>query len=485
MEVTSTPSPTRLDNCDAALLAAFAMVVAIGTWQRCLLVNDGAVFLTAGWLGNVWDLSLSQNPPRAVSLLAMFGPAWLLRGALGLSAEAYVVVAHLLYFTVPLLLWAAIRAVEPHPAFARLYLCLAMALVFFPSEVIVAIGLWLVWAAILVKPGRSRAFAVLATAGFAVPIAFTHPVTAAMSLLYLLAGGLLAATGRPFPRHALIGAAIMTVLLLGAFFLTDAWRSGGNPTGDAWLAAARYDYVDPVWMIATIGAYPLLALLWLLMLAPSLGVAIPHQRLPPILVLVIGALGLWFAANGSGLLTWIFARQTGPYVLALSLALAITSPPAQWLAEARRPIMLFACLMAVAALSYGFDLALFGRAVEARLATLTQRADAPPALLDSREPDTSPWGTQPAPRLALRGYFKWMAADHYVRDLVVPDYGGNRMTFAFYSYFRSGRRVVFYRPLDREWVPFVCAPVARALADTRDDIDRRFLRFLSEGYCVH
>jgi hypothetical protein len=484
MDITPTLPPTRLDSCDAALLLAFAVVTAIGTWQCCLLVNDGAVFLAAGWLGNVWDLSLSQNPPRAVSLLAMFGPAWALRSALDLSAETYVVVAHLLYFAVPLLLWLAIRGVEPHPAFARLYLCLAMALVFFPSEVIVAMGLWLIWAAIVARPGRSLAFAVLATVGFAAPISFTHALTALLSLLYLLAGGLLAATGRPFPRHALVAAAIMTVLLLGAFFLADAWQAGGNPTGNAWLEKSRYTYLDLGEMLATVILYPVLIALWLLLLAPGFGAAVAHRRLSSILVLAIGALGLWFAANGVDVVTWIFARRTGPYVLVVSLVLALALPAAQWLAAARRPFMLFAGVMAMASLSYGLDLALFDRAVEARLAPLVERAETPPAFADIAGPGTMPWQSRPVPRPLLRGYFKWMAVDDYVRDLVIPDYGGERMTIAFYSYFRSNRRAVLYRTLDNEWVPFECAPVVRALADARDDIDRRFLRFLSEQYCV-
>ena len=73
-----------------------------------------------------------------------------------------------------------------------------------------------------------------------------------------------------------------------------------------------------------------------------------------------------------------------------------------------------------------------------------------------------------------------------MRDVVVPDYGGGRMTFAFYTFFRSARRVVLFRPLDwrGEWIPSECAPVERALGAARDDIDRRMLRFLRERYCV-
>ncbi len=85
-----------------------------------------------------------------------------------------------------------------------------------------------------------------------------------------------------------------------------------------------------------------------------------------------------------------------------------------------------------------------------------------------------------------RGYFKWLAGDNYVRDVVVPDYGGQRMTFAFYTFFQSGRRVVMFRPLARrgEWVPFECAPIDRALARPHDAIDARMLSFVRERYCV-
>ena len=55
----------RLDLSDAALLAAFVLIAVLGTLQKCLLVNDGAVYLAAAWLGNAWDLFYSQNTGRA------------------------------------------------------------------------------------------------------------------------------------------------------------------------------------------------------------------------------------------------------------------------------------------------------------------------------------------------------------------------------------------------------------------------------------
>jgi hypothetical protein len=44
------------------------------------------------------------------------------------------VVAHAFYFAVPLAFWGLIPAVEPHPAFARLYLAMSMALVYSPAS---------------------------------------------------------------------------------------------------------------------------------------------------------------------------------------------------------------------------------------------------------------------------------------------------------------------------------------------------------------
>jgi hypothetical protein len=60
------------------------------------------------------------------------------------------------------------------------------------------------------------------------------------------------------------------------------------------------------------------------------------------------------------------------------------------------------------------------------------------------------------------------------------------MTFALYSFFRSDRRAVLYKPLDkkREWVPFMCTAVDDALKRPHDDIDIRMLRFIRERYCV-
>src|SRR5207253_1300674 len=114
-----------LDRCDVALFAALVLAAALGTWTNCLLVNDGAVFLSAGWLGNTWDLYFRQDADRAISMFFTYGPAVAARWAFGLSFPTYMALAHILYFAVPLVLWLVLRAIEPQRLFSRLYLAMA------------------------------------------------------------------------------------------------------------------------------------------------------------------------------------------------------------------------------------------------------------------------------------------------------------------------------------------------------------------------
>jgi len=48
-----------MDRSDKALLAAFLLAAGLGTWTRCLMHDDGAVILSSGWLGSLWDLYVS------------------------------------------------------------------------------------------------------------------------------------------------------------------------------------------------------------------------------------------------------------------------------------------------------------------------------------------------------------------------------------------------------------------------------------------
>ena len=473
-------STRRLDSPDAALLAAFVLMAVLGTWQKCLLVNDGAVYLAAAWLGNAWDLFFSQNTGRAVSTLLQFGLAWAVRPLFGGDALAFIVAAHALYFAVPLVLWLIVRAVEPQRMFSRLYLATVLVLIQFTSEMVQGIGLWMVWLAFIANPARSFAAKVVASAVMAPILALTHPGIALLSLAFGVCGGALMLLRRAFSRDLAVAALAMGAFLIAVYLATAGMWAPTNPTIAAQHTGAKFDYLDPLWMAATLGLFPLLAALWLLMLAPGLEGTAARWRLSRTAVLAVGVIGLWFAVNGTNILTWIFARQTAPYVLALALALALASSPAAWLAAARRPLALFAILMAVASVSYAVDLALFSRAAEARLGPLQANDPTPPRFVEI------PRTPLPAVGTAIRGTFKWAGGEDYVRDVVVPDYGGQRMTFAFYTFFQSNRRVVLFPALDRrgEWVPFECAPVDRALARPHDAIDERMLRFIREHYCV-
>ena len=54
---------------DWALIVSYLIGAVLGTATSCLMVHDGAVLLTAAWLGNAWDIYFSQNASRAVSTL--------------------------------------------------------------------------------------------------------------------------------------------------------------------------------------------------------------------------------------------------------------------------------------------------------------------------------------------------------------------------------------------------------------------------------
>jgi hypothetical protein len=139
--------------------------------------------------------------------------------------------------------------------------------------------------------------------------------------------------------------------------------------------------------------------------------------------------------------------------------------------------MLYAAIVAIAAVSYNVDLVLFGRFVDRHLAAgLTDVDNLPP----------SEW-PRPRKRAAIDAttVFKWSAGSDYVRDIVVPDYQRYILSLAFYSFFRSDRNTILFHTLPAGfWTPFECPAVRRALAGARDDLDRRFLKFLSENYCV-
>jgi hypothetical protein len=474
--IAGTGSKAGLEPIDGVLLVAFLVIAGLGIWTRCLMVNDGALFLSSAWLGNAWELCFSQFAGRLVSHFVLFGPAWAARSALGLSSDAYMTVAHALYFAAPLALWLMIRAVEPHAVFSRLYLAISLALVYFPTELIAGAGLWMIWAAVAANPARTPGQVAATTLVLGIVIVFTHAAVALMSLLYLLAGGALAFFGRPFPRRTLVATAAMTVLLLLGYLATTALLPHANPPAVRALAANRF--VDPWWMLATLGQSPMLIAMWLLLIAPGANAARLRWRVSSTAMAVIAAFGLWFAVNGVSQITWVNLRHTGAYVLVLALALAIAAPPDAWLVAARRALALFAVIVVAAAASYSVDLVLLERFVDRHLSSGIIDVDALPAA-DAWPP--------PLQMHALKNvFFKWTAGDDYVRDVVVPNYDWYLVTLAFQSFFLSERRaVLFHRIPEGGWQVFECAPVKRALAHARDELDAKFLRFvLAEGYCV-
>ena len=121
-------------------------------------------------------------------------------------------------------------------------------------------------------------------------------------------------------------------------------------------------------MLATIGRSPMLAALWLLLLAPGANALGLRWRVAPIAMLAIAAFGLWFAVNGITQVTWITTRHTAVHVLALALALAVTASPAAWTEQASRALGLYVAIVVAAALSYSVDMTLLERYVGHRLA---------------------------------------------------------------------------------------------------------------------
>ena len=286
---------------DWALIVSYLIGAVLGTATSCLMVHDGAVLLTAAWLGNAWDIYFSQNASRAVSTLMMFGPIWGLRRAFDLSSGAFIALGHCLYFAGPLLLWAVLRVLEPNRLFSRLFLAMALALVYFLTELVIGAAFWMMWMAVVANPERTDRIVAIATVVLGAGMALSHPTTGLMSLVFLIALGGLALLGRPLPRRIAIATAALTVLLIAAYFAESTWLPATNPTILIAVDRIRYDYVDPRWMLATLVLFPMLAALWLLMLAPGVNALNGRWRFSRPAISVIAIFGVWFAAAGTGL----------------------------------------------------------------------------------------------------------------------------------------------------------------------------------------
>jgi hypothetical protein len=470
-------SVSPMARSDKGLLAAFLLAAVLGTWTRSLLLNDGAVMMSVGWLGDAWHLFFDQITGRAVAVLTLFGPAWAGRAAFGLDASTYMTMAHALYFAVPLAMWLVLRAIERNRLFSRLYLATVLVLMYFPTELIVGIGLWLIWLALVSDPARSTRGVVMATLLLGAVMAFTHPTLALMSLLYAVLGLFLGALRRPVLPRTVLASAVLSTVLLAAYFATSRWLPPTNPVIIAALQAGRFAYINPVSMLKALAHFPMLAALWFLLLVPAARTL--HLRWPllELATLVIAIFGLWCAAAATGLMTWIYARPGASYVLVVALVLALPAP-AEWLRQAERPLIMFAAICAVATVSYNVDLFLFGRYVDRNLA---------PGVIDAAEAPGS-WPSKRPEPAAARILFKYVARGEYVRDVVMPTYDWFRLSLAFYSYFRSDRQSVLFHPLWSETqslpFPFNCPPIDEALDHAHDAQDRMFLDFLAQHYCV-
>jgi len=57
-----------MELTDKALLAGFLVAAALGTLTKSLLINDGAIFIAVGWLGDSWGLYFNQFAGRALGM---------------------------------------------------------------------------------------------------------------------------------------------------------------------------------------------------------------------------------------------------------------------------------------------------------------------------------------------------------------------------------------------------------------------------------
>jgi hypothetical protein len=229
-------------------------------------------------------------------------------------------------------------------------------------------------------------------------------------------------------------------------------------------------------MVRTLAYFPMIAALWFLLLVPAADTLRLRWRFLPLATLAIAVFGLWCAATGTSLKTSTWTRHTGLYAMALALVFAMPAP-AEWLRRAERPLILFAAIVAVSALSFNLDLWLFGRFVDHELK---------PGIVDAAT-IPAPWPSKRPEPVAVRILFKFGAGREYVRDGVMPSYDWSRVPLAFYTYFRSGRQGALFHPLGggAEWRPYECPAVERALGHARDAQDRQFLEFLAQHYCAH
>ena len=102
----------------------------------------GALSLRLGEGGAESFLLACARSLHALEALPIGIGPWL-RRALDLSSGAFIALGHCLYFTGPLLLWAVLRVLEPNRLFSRLFLAMALALVYFLTELVIGAAFWM------------------------------------------------------------------------------------------------------------------------------------------------------------------------------------------------------------------------------------------------------------------------------------------------------------------------------------------------------
>ena len=216
---------------------------------------------------------------------------------------------------------------------------MSLVLIFFTSEMIPGMGFWMIWLAVLDHPQRSRQAKVIATIVIAPLLVFTHPAMAITSVVFAIGGFGLSLLGRPFPRHLAIASAAMGVLVAaGLLRHRGAVARDQSDARRRSCRAASTTTSIRLWMLATLGFFPVLAVFWLLLVAPGLDGTAARWRLSRT------ALGdpcrhrPVVRAERHQHPDLDLRPQHGAVALAVALCLALASPAATWLQAARRPL---------------------------------------------------------------------------------------------------------------------------------------------------
>src|SRR5258707_970898 len=142
-------------------------------------------------------------------------------------------------------------------------------------------------------------------------MAFPHPALALMGLFFVGAGLALPLFGQRLPTRSLVAVAVLSVALLAFYLAAARWLPPTNPSDGASQEANRFAYLSPVWMLRTLMYFPMIAVLWFLLLVPAADTLRLRWRFLPLAVLAVAAFGPWCPAAGTSLKTSAWTRPTG------------------------------------------------------------------------------------------------------------------------------------------------------------------------------